>query len=169
MSKKDTENKGEKGDDQEDLDEDLEEMFKDVEKGAKAPKAPAAPAAPAAPMPPEGGGEMGEEAMMEEHEEEEEEKEPYDPRPLILTIRGQEANRVEFEIAKQSHGFCNLLRRILLDDDRVVVAAYKFDYFNPPRFIVELHDVKQLKKVLNDATKRIKDDLQDLQKGLAKI
>ncbi len=169
MSKKDKENKSEKDDDLEDLDEDLEDMFKDVDKGAKAPKAPAAPAAPAAPMPPEGGGEFGEEAMMEEHEEEEEEKEPYDPRPLILTLRGQEGNRVEFEIAKQSHGFCNLLRRILLDDDRVIVAAYKFDYFNPPRFIVELHDVKQIKTVLNDATKRIKQDILDLEKGLAKI
>ncbi len=166
MSKKDKE---EKDDDLEGLDEDLEDMFKDVGKGAKAPKAPAAPAAPAAPLPPEGGGEFGEEAMMEEHEEEEEEKEPYDPRPLILSIRGQELNRVEFEIAKQSHGFCNLLRRILLDDDRVVLAAYKFDYFNPPRFIVELHDVKQLKTVLNDAIKHIKDDLQDLEKGLAKL
>ncbi len=160
--------KEEKDDDLEDLDEDLEEMFKDVDKGAKAPKAPAAPAAPAAPMPPE-GGEFGEEAMMEEHEEEEEEKEPYDPRPLILKIRSQEGNRVEFEIAKQSHGFCNLLRRILLNDDRVILAAYKVDYFNPPRFIVELHDVKLFKTVLNDATKRMKEDLQELEKGLAKI
>ena len=106
---------------------------------------------------------------MEEHEEEEEEKEPYDPRPLILSVRTIEANRVEFEIAKQSHGFCNLLRRILMDDDRVVLAAYKFDYFNPPRFIVELHNVKQIKTVLNDATKRIKEDLLELEKGLAKI
>ncbi len=106
---------------------------------------------------------------MEEHEEEEEEREPYDPRPLVLGIRSKEGNRVEFEIQKQSHGFCNLLRRILLDDQRVVVAAYKFDYFNPPRFIVELHDVKQFKTILTDATKRIKDDLQDLEQGLAKI
>ncbi len=165
MSKKDKEKKD---DDLEGLDEDLEEMFKDVDKGAKAPKAPAAPAAPAAPLPPE-GGEFGEDAMMEEHEEEEEEKEPYDPRPLILSIRRQEANRVEFEIAKQSHGFCNLLRRILLDDDRVILAAYKFDYFNPPRFIVELHNAKQIKTVLNDATKRIKEELLELEKGLAKI
>ncbi len=164
MSKKD---KAEKDDDLEGLDEDLEEMFKDVDKGAKAPKSPAAPAAPAAPIPPE--GEFGEEAMMEEHEEEEEEKEVYDPRPLVLSVQSQEANRVEFDIAKQSHGFCNLLRRILLDDERVVLAAYKFDYFNPPRFMVELHDVKQFKTILNDATKRINQDLLDLEKGLAKI
>jgi DNA-directed RNA polymerase subunit L len=163
LSKKDKE----KDDDLEGLDEDLEDLFKDADKGAKAPKPPAGPAGPAAPLPPE--GEFSEEAMMEEPEEEEEEKEPYDPRPLILKIRSQEANRVEFEIAKQSHGFCNLLRRILLNDDRVMLAAYKVDYFNPPRFMVELHDIKQFKTVLLDATKRIKEDLQELEKGLAKL
>lgn len=164
MLKKD---KGEKDDDLDGLDEDLEDLFKDVDKSAKPQKPPAAPAAPGAPIPPE--GEFSEEAMMEEHEEEEEEVEPYDPRPLVLAIRSQEANRVELEISKQSHGFCNLLRRILLDDERVILAAYKVDYFNPPRFIVELHDPKQIKTVLLDATKRIRESIQDLEKGLAKI
>ena len=91
------------------------------------------------------------------------------PRPLVLSIRSQETNLVEFETAKQSHGFCNLLRRILLNDERVILAAYKFDYFNPPRFIVELHDPKQIKTVLLDATKRMRESIQDLEKGLAKI
>ncbi|OLS13381.1 MAG: hypothetical protein RBG13Loki_2977 [Promethearchaeota archaeon CR_4] len=161
MSKKD---EGEKDEDLEDLDKDLEDLFSDVDKGVKAPKPPATPAAP---IPPE--GDLSEEAIMEEPEEEEEVKEPYDPRPLILRIRSQEANRVELEIAKQSHGFCNLLRRILLDDERVILAAYKFDYFNAPRFIVELHDPKQIKTVLLDATKQMRENIQDLEKGLAKI
>ncbi|HMF33717.1 MAG TPA: RpoL/Rpb11 RNA polymerase subunit family protein, partial [Candidatus Lokiarchaeia archaeon] len=148
MAKK-GEKTGEDGEDLEDLDEDLAELFKDIDKGAAKP-APAP--APEAGMPIE--GEMGgEELTMEEEAEEEE---PYDPRPLILKIRGQEGNRVEFEIGKQSHGFCNLLRRELLEDQRIIVAAYKYNYFDALRFIVELGDIKDLKDVLTSATQRIR-------------
>lgn len=153
---------GEGDDDFEELDDDLAELFKDIDKGAVKPVPPLT--TPDVPMPVE--GELGgEEIQMEEEEVEE----PYDPRPLILSIRWQEGNRVEFEIAKQTHGFCNLLRRELLEDERVIVAAYKYDYFNPLRFILELNDINDLKDVLNGASQRIRANLNALSDGIADL
>ena len=72
----------------------------------------------------------------------------------IKTIT-DEKNMLVFEIKGASHGFCNILKEKLLEDDHVKIATYKVEHplVNIPRFMVETDGADPRKTILSAVSK----------------
>ncbi|MDP7140863.1 MAG: RpoL/Rpb11 RNA polymerase subunit family protein, partial [Candidatus Woesearchaeota archaeon] len=66
--------------------------------------------------------------------------------------------------------FCNILRKELLNDKHVKVAAYRVDHplMDVSELVVETDSQKEPKTALIDAAKRLKKVADDLEKEFAK-
>lgn len=109
------------------------------------------------PIPEPGDEYLDEELLDAEFMEEEE-----DRRPLVLKPLSAEGDNYTFMVEKTGHGgFCDLFRQYLLRDERVLFAAYKFDYFNAPLFRVQVAPGEDIKAILaetaNDLLKLVDD------------
>ena len=92
---------------------------------------------------------------------------------IIMEIKIVEdgKNKLAFEIKGVSHGFCNMLKEKLLEDDHIKTATYRVDHplVNIPTFLVEtdgadpkntiLNAIKKLKTVVEKAQKDFKEEL----------
>jgi len=86
----------------------------------------------------------------------------------IKTIQ-DDKNTFVFEIKGASHGFCNMLKEKLLEDDHVKTATYRVEHplVNIPKFLVET-DGADPKKCVADAVKKLKSFVEKIQKDFAK-
>ncbi|GAB4309291.1 MAG: hypothetical protein Kow0069_08380 [Promethearchaeota archaeon] len=126
------------------------------------------PTPPPAPEPaPEPEEELEEEDLDAELEKAEKKK---DTRPLVFKILSHEGELVEFELGNVGHGgICEVFRQNLLLDDRVLFAAYNFDYFNPPRFRLQLRDGRELTDVLLTAGKKMMETVEEFEKVMSQV
>lgn len=79
-------------------------------------------------------------------------------------------NKIVFELQGVGHTFCNALVQELWKDEHVKVAAYNVDHplIGKPKMVVETDGKEDVKKVLNEAVKRLKKDsdkFRELAKG----
>jgi len=88
---------------------------------------------------------------------------------MEIKIIEDEKNKFVFEVKDVSHGFCNMLKEQLLQDDHVKIATYKVEHplVNIPRFLVET-DGADPKKCVADAVKKLKSFVEKIQKDFAK-
>lgn len=113
--------------------------------------------------------------------EEEEEEEPYEieeePRfpdykymklDLIKTL-GE--NDYELSVTGQSHGFCNILVRHLLDTEGVKAAAYKITGIVPPQIFIRLEENGKfkIKDILFQAIESIREEVLEVQALFQKL
>jgi DNA-directed RNA polymerase subunit L len=84
---------------------------------------------------------------------------------MEVKIVQDEKNRFVFEIKGVSHGFCNMLKEKLLEDDHVKIATYRVEHplVNIPRFLVETDGADPKNTVLN-AIKKLKTFVEKVQK-----
>ncbi len=79
------------------------------------------------------------------------------------------ANHVEFKLVGETHTFANLLKSHLVDDPHVEFVAYKLEHplDKDAMFILKTKG-KTAKSVLVEASKRVQEDLKELQSALDK-
>ena len=114
-------------------------------------------------------------------EGEEEEEEPYeieeeprfkDYRHLKLAlIRTLGDNDYELSVEGQSHGFCNILVRHLLNIDGVKAAAYKITGIVPPQIFIRLEDSTELKikEILFKVIESLREEVLEVQTLFQKL
>jgi DNA-directed RNA polymerase subunit L len=114
-------------------------------------------------------------------EGEEEEEEPYeieeeprfkDYRHLKLAlIKMLGDNDYELSVEGQSHGFCNILVRHLLNIEGVKAAAYKITGIVPPQIFIRLEDSTELKikEILYKVIESLREEVLEVQTLFQKL
>ena len=89
---------------------------------------------------------------------------------MIEVIKEEKDKKLVFNIHGKSHGFCNLLRKELVKDKHVKIAAYKVEHplVDKIEMIIETDGKKSPKTALSDAVKKMKDISEELGKEFAK-
>ncbi len=79
-------------------------------------------------------------------------------------------NKFVFEVDGVSHGFCNILKERLLEDNHVKTATYRVEHplINIPRFLVETDGSEGPRNAVLSAVKKLKTFSDKTRKELAK-
>lgn len=111
-------------------------------------------------------------------EEEEEEDEGYEVEPepeptykfLTLAIKksARDADYV-LSVEGQSHGFCNIFVKSLLETEGVNSAAYKITKLVPPEIFIRLEDGYEIKKILYNTIENLRAEVGKVQKVFKKL
>jgi DNA-directed RNA polymerase subunit L len=88
----------------------------------------------------------------------------------MIKILEETKHKIVLNIKGKTHSFCNILRKELLEDKHVKIAAYKVSHplMDVSEMVVETDSQKDPKTALIDATKRLKKVADDLEKEFAK-
>lgn len=111
---------------------------------------------------------------LEEDVEYEIEEEPRFPdyRHLKLNLRkGLRDNDYELFIEGQSHGFCNILVKHLLNNENVDAAAYKITGIEPPKIFIRLQEDKDvnIKDILFKTIESLRGEVKQAQELFQKL
>ncbi|TFG20876.1 MAG: hypothetical protein EU529_14225 [Promethearchaeota archaeon] len=113
---------------------------------------------------------------LEEEEDEEElefelEKKPEFPdyKYLDLKIHEVTENNYEIEIIGQSHGFCNILVKHLLNIEGVNIAAYKMTGLEPPKIYLSLKNGHKIKDILHKGIESLREEVIEVKKHFQKL
>ncbi len=114
--------------------------------------------------------ELGEEEDEEELEFELEKKPEFpDYKYLDLKIYEVTENNYEIEIIGQSHGFCNILVKHLLDIEGVNIAAYKMTGLEPPKIYLSLKNGHKIKEILHKGIESLREEVLEVKKHFQKL
>ncbi len=80
-------------------------------------------------------------------------------------------NEFDYELIMegQSHGFCNILVKHLLDIDGVNIAAYKITNIDLPKIFLRLQEGYKIKDVISKGISTLKDELSSVEKEFVKL
>ena len=89
---------------------------------------------------------------------------------MEINILEEKSKRLVFEL-DSDHGFCNVLKKELLNVKGVLIATYSIDHplISKPKFIVETDTSIEPKAALKKAVERLKKLSADFKKEVAKI
>ncbi len=78
---------------------------------------------------------------------------------MEIQVLEQSQQKILFSLSGAGHTFSNNLKHELYADEAVEVAAYKVDHplVSLPTFIINTNGKKEIKKILTDTVKRIKE------------
>jgi len=115
-----------------------------------------------------------EESMEEEEEEFEIEEEAGFPDYKYLNVgisKGSGENDYELSIEGQSHGFCNILVKHLLEIEGVNIAAYKVNNVELPKIFIRLENSKdyKIKDILHKGIESLRAKVIEVQKIFKKL
>ncbi|MEJ2296831.1 MAG: RpoL/Rpb11 RNA polymerase subunit family protein, partial [Candidatus Lokiarchaeota archaeon] len=112
-------------------------------------------------------GELGEEGLeTEEFEGPERPKYKY----LNLAIRkGEGKNDYKLLVEGQSHGFCNVLVKHLLNVEGVKVAAYQVTNIDPPVIFIRIEEGAKIKNVIQKGIEALRKEVSDVEKLFSKL
>ncbi len=89
---------------------------------------------------------------------------------LDIEVIKNEGSYLEFRIIGEDHTLCNILREVLLRNEKVKVAAYRIDHplldRKRPMFIINTDGTVSPKDVLLEAIGSINKDVKGLKKKL---
>ncbi|MBD3254435.1 MAG: hypothetical protein GF383_05040 [Candidatus Lokiarchaeota archaeon] len=114
-------------------------------------------------------------AVEAEFEEElefelEQEAEAPDYKYLSLEIKsGIKENDYELKVIGQSHGFCNILVKHLLEVEGVKIAAYKYTRIEPAKIFIQIEQSNKIKEILHKAIESLREEVMEVQKLFEKI
>ena len=120
------------------------------------------------PAPEEEEGEEGEEIEELEFELEEEEIPDYKYLNLILST-GLSENDYELKIEGQSHGFCNIFVKHLLNIEGVNMAAYKYTHIDPAQIFIRLEPGHKIKEIIYQGIESLREEVIEVQKIFNKL
>lgn len=116
--------------------------------------------------------EVSESPEEEEYEMEEEEVKFPSYRYLNLKIKKDIGkNDYELIVEGQSHGFCNILVKHLLEIEGVNIAAYKDIKLEPSTIFIRLENLKKykIKEILHKGIESLRDEVTEVHKLFKKI
>lgn len=151
--------------DEEDLNEFMEELLDDEEVERVYPKVEEKEDVESVPS-------SAEEVI--EEEEFELEEEPLFPDYKFLNLKlnkGQGENDYELIVEGQSHGFCNILVKHLLNIEGVNIAAYKATNIAPAQIFIRLENSKKykIKDILHKGIESLREEVLEVQKIFKKL
>jgi DNA-directed RNA polymerase subunit L len=114
---------------------------------------------------------LEEEEDIEEFEyelEEEPEIPEYKHLNLILN-RGITENDYELQIEGQSHGFCNILVKHLLNIEGVNMAAYKYTRIDPAQIFIRLEPSHKIKDIIYQGIESLREEVIEVQNTFKKL
>lgn len=84
----------------------------------------------------------------------------------MIEIVEEDKDRIVVNIKGKTHGFCNILRKELLEDKHVKIAAYRVEHplVNVSRMIIETDGKKKPRAALVEASKRLKNVAERIKK-----
>lgn len=103
-----------------------------------------------------------------EYELEEEEIPDYKYLNLILS-RGLSENDYELQIEGQSHGFCNIFVKHLLNIEGVNIAAYKYTNIAPAQIFIRLEPGHKIKAIIYQGIESLREKVIEVQKIFNKL
>ena len=119
---------------------------------------------------------IGENDIDSEEEEEpyEVEEEPRYPDYKYMKLGLTKAigdNDYELSVTGQSHGFCNILVKHLLNTEGVKAAAYKITGIIPPQIFIRLEESKnvKIKDIIYTAIESLREEVLEVQKLFQKL
>jgi len=123
---------------------------------------------------PEPSPASAEESIEEEEEEFEIEEEPRFPDYKYINVginKGPGENDYEISIEGQSHGFCNILVKHLLEIEGVNIAAYKVTNVELPKIFIRLKNSKdyKIKDILHKGIESLRAKVIEVQKVFKKL
>ena len=109
-------------------------------------------------------GEIPEEELEEEFglPIEEEEKKEYKYVDVKI-LKGKKESDYEVRVIGQSHGFCNVLVKHLLNMDGVVLAAYKDTNLNLSQIFIRLDNGYKIKEILRTSINALREEVVEVQ------
>jgi DNA-directed RNA polymerase subunit L len=113
-----------------------------------------------------------EEDIEEEEFELEEEARFPDYKYLNVELnKGQGENDYELLVEGQSHGFCNILVKHLLEIEGVNIAAYKVTGIEPSKIFIRLDNTKdyEIKDILHKGIESLREEVIEVQKLFKKL
>jgi len=114
--------------------------------------------------------ELGEEEDEEDLEFELEKKPEFpDYKYLDLKIYDVTENNYEIEVIGQSHGFCNILVKHLLNIEGVNIAAYKITGLEPPKIYLSLKNGHKVKEILHKGIELLRKEVVEVEKHFQKL
>ncbi len=127
----------------------------------------------------EGGTDLKEpQPLVSEDEEEIEEfeyeleEEPEIPEYKHLNLilnRGLTDNDYELKIEGQSHGFCNILVKHLLNVKGVNMAAYKYTRIEPAQIFIRLEPDHKIKEIIYQGIESLREEVIEVQNIFKKL
>lgn len=89
---------------------------------------------------------------------------------MELELVQKEERSLLIKVVGGDHTLCNLLRKALHEDERVVAASYVVDHplTEPPKIYVKTKAGKSPERALIDAAERVAEQLDELHKQLQK-
>ena len=150
-------------DDFEDLEEEeIESVYPEIEKKTK--EEPEDIEKPLQTVPEE------EEDLEELEYELEEEPEVPDYKHLNLILStGLSENDYELQIEGQSHGFCNIFVKHLLNIEGVNMAAYKYTRIAPAQIFIRLEPGQKIKEIIYQGIESLREEVIEVQKIFNKL
>ena len=121
--------------------------------------------------PPSPTGDITEEDYDAELELELEEKpEIKDYKHLKLEIyKVASEDDYELDVIGQSHGFCNIFVKHLLNTEGVKLAAYKVTKIDPSRIFIRLEKGKKIKDILHKGIESLREEVLQVEKVFEKL
>jgi len=111
-----------------------------------------------------------EEEEIEELEYELEEEEIPDYKYLNLGLStGLSENDYELQIEGQSHGFCNIFVKHLLNIEGVNMAAYKYTRLDPAQIFIRLEPGHKIKEIIYQGIESLREEVIEVQKIFNKL
>lgn len=165
--KKNMEPKEEEDDDISDLEDD---SFEDLEDDSVFPDIQKTPeSTPTEPTPTPKDVDLEEEDFEEVFEDELE--------PVVLDykfvkpniIKTQSENDYELIVEGQSHGFCNIFVRHLLEIKGVKAAAYKVNRLDPPKIFLRIDDGQDVKEIIQNCVNILRENVKAVEKVFQKL
>jgi len=89
---------------------------------------------------------------------------------MKIKVLKREGNELKFELEGEGHTFCNLLQKVLLQDEEVEMAGYNIAHpltANPVVY-VKTKGTKSPEKVLIEAAEKIKEMRKEFEEALNK-
>ncbi|MFW9897858.1 MAG: RpoL/Rpb11 RNA polymerase subunit family protein [Candidatus Thorarchaeota archaeon] len=78
-------------------------------------------------------------------------------------------NDYEIEVIGQSHGFCNIFVKHLLNIEGVNIAAYKITGLEPPKIYIRLEDKHKIKDILYKGIESLREEVVEVEKLFQKL
>jgi len=89
---------------------------------------------------------------------------------LNLTLsQGSKENDYELKTQGQSHGFCNIFVKHLLDIKGVKIAAYKVTNIEYPQIFIRLNNGHKIKDILSKGIEALREDVGEVEKLFQKL
>jgi DNA-directed RNA polymerase subunit L len=113
-----------------------------------------------------------EEGLGEEEFEIEEPEGPEKPKYKYLNLaikKGEGLNDYKLLVEGQSHGFCNILVKHLLNVEGVKAAAYQVTKIDPPVIFIRIEEGIKIKNVIQKGIEALRKEVSDVEQLFSKL